>query len=226
MCLVGIKLKNTKMSVDVIELIANTAQRYKSGFGYAFKRENESVVHFNKKVKFSANDVFEEISNLNLQDGDEIIWHGRAATHGEVTDSNAHPYIIGEKAGYDNKLTTKGMVELNNDKNHKGVFVHNGIFHGYKTTNSYLSDTYNYGVDILNNDEIINLIKSDPNEYGRSYSKYGWARLAFLFPDVGIRYTSDSGNWVLDKETNLLFSNGGYGVSKYYDIGGKTFKTI
>ena len=226
MCLVGIKLSGVQMNNQVIDLIANTAYRYRSGFGYAFIREHESVDNIVSSKATFLEEVFQEIFDLNLQDGDEIIWHGRAATHGEVTDSNAHPYIIGEVADSYNKLTINGSVEFNNEQGYQGVFMHNGIFHGYKTTNSYLSDTYNYGVHILNNESVINLIKTDPERYGKEYSRYGWARLAFLFPDVGIRYTSDGGDWVLDEETGLLFSNGGYGVSKYFDIGGKTVKSL
>lgn len=224
MCLVGIKLSGVKMNEKVLHLIANTATRYKSGIGYAYKRNGESVVHFNKKVDFSSINLYEEIKALNLEDDDEIIWHGRAATHGEVTDSNAHPYIIGEIANSNDELTTCGNVEFNNPEGYHGVFMHNGIFRLYKTTNDNLSDTYNYGLDILNDEEVISLIKQNPQEYGKKYSRHGWARLAFLFPDVGVRYTSDGGDWVLDKETGLLFSNAGYGISKYYDIGGKIIK--
>jgi predicted glutamine amidotransferase len=225
MCLVGIKLSGVKINSEVIDLVADTAKRYRSGFGYAFKREGESVVHFNKKVNFKPNEVIDELVALNLQDEDELIWHGRAATHGDVTDSNAHPYIIGEVSDENNRLTTKGSVAINDSKFH-GIFMHNGIFRHYETENPYLSDTYNFGITVLNDKEVIDLIKNDPITYSRKYSEYGWARLAFLFPDVGIRYTSDSGDWIEDEDTGLLFSNSGYGVSKLYDIGGKTYQSI
>lgn len=222
MCLVGIKPKGVEMNNTVIELIAGTASRYRCGIGFAYKRANENIVHFKKKVVYSALELGEDIAELNLGTDDEIIWHGRAATHGDISDSNAHPYILGEFAfgKREDKLTTEGSVSLNNELNHKGVFMHNGIFNT-RSINVNLSDTYNYGITILNDDKVIELIKNDPEKYGINYRKFGWAKLAFLFPDVGIRYTTNDSEWVTDKESKCIFSNSGYGKSKYTDVGGK-----
>jgi predicted glutamine amidotransferase len=220
MCIVGIKPKGIEMNKNIIDVIASTTRSYRCGVGFAYKRSNEQAVHFKKKVNYSYDELYKDIEALNLQANDEIIWHGRAATHGGTTDSNAHPYILGESSKND-LLTTEGTVTADN-KNYQGVFMHNGIFNIRSTHNPRLSDTYNYGREILSNLEVIDLIKKDPELYGKMYAKYGWAKLAFLFPDVGVRYTTDNSEWIHDRNLGCIFSNGGYGASKYYDIGGKT----
>ena len=216
MCLVGIKPSGTEVTDKILDVIASTTMRYRCGVGFAYKRENKNVINFKKKVDYSYKELYADLQKLELQAEDEIIWHGRAATHGDISDSNAHPYILGEVSFDKNKLTTEGSVR------NTGVFAHNGIFNIRSNHNPHLSDTYNYGIEILTKPEVIELIKEDPELYGKMYAKYGWAKLAFLFPDVGIRYTTNDSDWIIDKELGCIFSNSGYGNSRYYDIGGKT----
>jgi hypothetical protein len=223
MCLVGIKPKDKPYDEErLMHFIETTIDNNRSGFGFALKRHNSNSVIMKKGI-WTKEKALEIIKELKIQDKDEFIWHGRVSTHGVRSESNAHPYIIGELSDQKGGLT----IDIEFDDKHetfKGVFMHNGVFN--KHTNWHdkdLSDTYNYGAKVFANELIIDSIKQDSETFEIAWrdKRPGWAKVAFLFPDVGIRLICDTPNgWVTDAETGYIFSHSGYKTRGWVDKGG------
>ena len=149
-------------------------------------------------------DTFKELTNFdkyydaytNIRKNHKestIILHFRIATHGGVTESNCHPFIVDDTLG----------------------FVHNGIISGVPDSKEH-SDTYMFNEHILKRlpkDFIYNdVIKDLIGDY------IGYSKLVFL--DVNNDHHiigEEKGIWDLG---GCWFSNSSYKEVDYYDYGG------
>lgn len=219
MCLLILKPAGVPVNEPFLESCLEVLCRsYRSGWGYAIKQHD----HIKKEATLIMNKGFFEnnpktfidsLIGFNLSDDDEILVHGRAATNGETSESNAHPYVHNEVRN------DKGLLTIFGYDLKKPVTAHNGIFSrdAYTMVDRSLSDTYNFIQSVIDKD--MDGYKEDPVAFFKHYANGEWAKVGTLFPEYAQPMVhSDISGFTKDK--GYLFSNGGYKNPNYVDVGG------
>jgi hypothetical protein len=219
MCLLILKPAGVPVNEPFLESCLEVLCRsYKSGWGYAVKQydhdKKEATLIMNKGFFDRSPKVFiDSLIGWNLSDNDEILIHGRAATNGETSESNAHPYVHDEVRG------ANGLLTIFSHDLKKPVTAHNGIFgrDTYTMVDRTLSDTYNFIQSVIDQD--MEGYKEDPVAFFKHYANGEWAKVGTLFPEYDqLMVHSDISGFIKDK--GYLFSNGGYKNPNYVDVGG------
>lgn len=201
MCLIAVSPIGTdKYSEFFIEAIKGLVNVYDDGCGFAIKK-NDLIgagpnIYISKGYfEKNADKMLADIKMLNLNEGDELIVHGRSATCGLVNDTNCHPFVISNN--YEEINITEGWVD-------KPVMAHNGYIDG--CGDKVYSDTFEFVKDIMSDEVLINLLKKHVDYFEAGLRKVlGWSKLAFLFPD---RDMITTGTW--EEYDDYFFSNGGF----------------
>lgn len=217
MCLIIAKRRGFELDLDFLKWCMKNGGTYNNdGIGAGFRNTQTNTLEM---IKYApSNDLkplIKWIEALNVGKDDELMIHQRQGTAGSKTSSNAHPYILGERA-YMKDSHGKGVLTIRTNNVKLGLFAHNGIFHNYATTENTLSDSYNYGIQFFGSMAEINLLKSERTKYLETLSGCTHQRLAFMFPDTDMLL------WNINIcERGLVFSNNGYSSGKYNDRGGQ-----
>ncbi len=204
MCIISIAPKGTeKDSEQFIKALKRGMEGNRSGSGYAFLREGETQVTYNKGF-FEAESLFSTLQKENLQPQDVLVVHHRIRTHGLVSEENCHPYSVEDPSSLMGKTA-------------EGVLAHNGVLSRFTSwsefgstgpiqiSTSIYSDSYMFVKYVLGVPEFRALWLRDPTYFAQFFNGFiGGSRLAFLHPS-GLYLT---GNWV--KDGLYLHSNGGY----------------
>ena len=111
MCIILFKPKGAELPDE--EILKKCYINNPDGAGIAIQRDNKIIIK--KSMKWRKFNKFQK-HNTNI--GDNIVYHFRIATHGQVTTENVHPFII-----------TRDKQELNNSytTTEKSILAHNGI---------------------------------------------------------------------------------------------------
>lgn len=111
MCIILFKPKGIELPEE--EILRKCYINNPDGAGIAIQRDNKIIIK--KSMKWRKFNKFQK-HNTNIEDN--IVYHFRIATHGQVTTENVHPFII-----------TRDKQELNNSytTTKKSILAHNGI---------------------------------------------------------------------------------------------------
>jgi len=111
MCIIAFKPKGIKLPKE--KILKNCFSNNPDGTGIAIQREGKIIIN-----KFMEEDPFIAYHRHNARKEDNIIYHFRIATHGEVNLQNNHPFII-----------TKDWKEMGETYSitEKNILAHNGI---------------------------------------------------------------------------------------------------
>lgn len=195
MCLLIVKQSGAEYG-KLSQAIRNGAYSNRDGFGFALKRQFKTEIQVRKDFT-SAEDMITELEAQKIGKFDELMVHLRAATHGEASTGNAHPYAISRSSAFflrDNFVT------------HMPVIGHNGIIHGYGTDK--ISDTYDYALKILADPSVMTTLMTNPEEVFKDANitkDLGWSRFCFMFPHRDMFWYGD--RYIYE---GILYSNTGF----------------
>ncbi len=135
---------------------------------------------------------------------DIVVYHFRIATCGNVEGSQTHPFPVTDNNTHLKSLSCSTALG----------FAHNGIFSGMHTTNE-LSDTMLFAKEILSDRKVrANIFNEESAQSRLIEMASSTSRLAFL--DYKGRLKT-FGDWEVEKESGLMFSNDDYKYEyRYY----------
>lgn len=207
MCLISISGKGTdkygKLFIDGIE---QGARNNDDGHGFAWKRNGENTINFEKGI-FNIDELIRKLVALNLEMEDELIVHSRIGNVGKTTAENTHPFIISDCT--EDLTVLSGNTDL-------PVVMHNGTFYDFRNNCGDFSDTHMFIKEILGTPEIITLLERDPQKALQILKSHiGTNKLAFVFPNSDCCYFGD-----FIKDSGYFFSNESYKKDKVRNVGG------
>ena len=111
MCIIAFKPVGVKLPKE--KILKNCYSNNPDGVGIAIQREGQIIIN-----KFMEENPFIAYHRNNARKNDNIIYHFRIATHGQVNLQNCHPFII-----------TKDWEEMGKGYSitNKNILAHNGI---------------------------------------------------------------------------------------------------
>lgn len=202
-----------KTSNEVKNAIISGLEANSLSSGYAYKKNGADHIVIKKGfIRSFPAEVAQEIIDLNLDDEDELIVHGRIATCGDRGETQAHPFVL--STDIKETLTVEGIVK-------KPVLIHNGIFSGLGAIgNTGNSDTAEFCNTIGASPFFIESSKRNPYKTVETLKKvdadlWGWSKLAILYPDHDLVVM---GTYI--EEPYGFFSNNGYKDNRVRNRGG------
>jgi len=125
MCIIVFKPKGIELPDE--NILRRCYQNNNDGVGIAIQRDN--IITIKKSLKWK---TFNKYQKRNARKEDNIIYHFRIATHGQINLQNTHPFII----------TRKGK-EIDSDfiTTEKPILAHNGIISNLTDVLKENSDT-------------------------------------------------------------------------------------
>ena len=190
MCIAIMNPSNVTLKKKVIK---NCWDNNYNGAGLLFVNQQTGELDTFKELK-NFDKYYDAYTNIRKHHKEStIILHFRIATHGGVTESNCHPFIVDDTLG----------------------FVHNGIISGVPDSKEH-SDTYMFNESMLKklppgfvHNEVIMSLLAD---------FIGYSKLVFLDTDNQYHIVGEEkGVWDLG---GCWFSNSSYKEVDYYDYGG------
>jgi len=125
MCIIVFKPKGIKLPDESI--LRRCYQNNSDGVGIAIQKDNAITIK-----KFLKWKTFNKYQKRNARKEDNVIYHFRIATHGQINLENTHPFII-----------TRNQKEIDSDfiTTEKTILAHNGIISNLTDVLKKNSDT-------------------------------------------------------------------------------------
>ena len=203
----------SKTSDEVKNAIISGLEANSLSSGYAYKKNGADHIVLSKGfIRSYPAEIAQEIIDLNLDEKDELIVHGRIATCGDRGETQAHPFVL--SSDIKETLMVKGTTK-------KPVLIHNGIFGGLGAIgNTGNSDTAEFCNTIGASKFFIESSKRNPDKTIETLKKadadlWGWSKLAILYPDHDLVVM---GTYI--EESFGFFSNTGYKDNRVRNRGG------
>jgi predicted glutamine amidotransferase len=199
MCIIIAKRAGVNLDLQELKDAAKTASLHNChGTGFAVKRENSENIILSKGYKYYEV-ALETLEKMKIQKGDELMFHMRYATAGEVDVENCHPYVVADNL---KDILVDEAVITNN-----AVVSHNGTFDYYTDKKSNYSDTVHYVKEYLSEEGVLESMRNI--EYASYYQMYrlmGNNKLCIIHPDVNLDMDT-FGYWNMRKKESLIYSN-------------------
>jgi predicted glutamine amidotransferase len=149
MCIVILKPKGVKITDELFRAFVRSGNSNSDGIGVSIKRKGAKGLSICKGL-YKAEPFIKALKEIELYDDDEILFHARIRTHGDISNENCHPYIV---------TTDEGVRDLLNEDNvHYPVLAHNGFFSEFHDGSKH-SDTYCYVQSYATMPEVMSLME-------------------------------------------------------------------
>ena len=209
MCIVIWKPKGVKITEELYNAFVKSGENNSDGIGVAIKREGSKGLSVCKGL-YKPESFVDALKNIKLYDDDEILFHARIRTHGDISNENCHPYIVSSDENIRDLL--------NEDAIRYPVLAHNGFLAEFHDGSKH-SDTYCYVQSYATIPEFMSLMEragnvEKPDEKLQKMILSGWSKICVMFPEEE-RKTILLGNFQQDLG-GCYFSN-----STYRDYGYK-----
>jgi len=199
MCIIIAKKAGIELDLQELKDATKTASLHNChGTGFAVKRENSANIILSKGYKYYEL-ALEALEKMNIQKGDEIMFHMRYATAGEIGIENCHPYVVADN--FKDILIDEAVITNN------AVMSHNGTFDYYAVKDSKYSDTVHYIKDYLSEENVLASMRNI--EYASYYQMYrlmGNNKICVMHPDINLDMDT-FGYWNMRKKESLIYSN-------------------
>ncbi len=140
------------------------------------------------------------LKGFRFTNDDIVVYHFRIATCGTVKGSQTHPFPVTDNNSHLKSLSCSTSLG----------YAHNGIFNSMNPTNE-LSDSMMFAKEILSERKVKANIFNEESVHSRLVEmSTSTSRLAFLDYKGRLR---TFGDWEIQKETGLMFSNDDYKYS-------------
>ncbi len=167
--------------------------------GAGFMYYNNGKVQIEKGF-MSFKSLQRSLKNHRFTNDDKVVYHFRIATCGKVQGSQTHPFPVTDNNSHLKSLSCSTSLG----------FAHNGIFNSMISTNE-LSDSMMFAKEILSDRKVRANIFNEESVHSRLVEmSTSTSRLAFLDYRGRLR---TFGDWEVQKETGLMFSNDDYKYS-------------
>ncbi len=153
------------------------------------------------------------LNGYRFTSDDVVIYHFRIATCGTVNSSQTHPFPVTDVVSQLQSISISSPLAM----------AHNGIISGMNPTEE-ISDTMMFVKNILADKKVKAKIYDEESAQSRLIEMASSAsRLAFLDFKGRVRIFGD---WDIEKETGLLFSNDDYKYARTYKYTDDNWKNI
>ena len=199
MCIIIAKKAGVTLDMEELESAASMASHHNShGIGFALKRKGSNNIILSKGYRYYEM-VLDKLSELKVEDDDELMVHMRFATSGKTDIANCHPYVVSNNL--DNILLDEAVII-----NHS-VVSHNGTFDWYAEAKSEFSDTVHYIKEFLSAEGVLEGMRTIKKADSYQMHLLMQAnRLCIINPDKDLPMDL-YGSWNRRKLKSLVYSN-------------------